>query len=471
MQNMPSAHISGIEEGSPADRAGFRPGYSIYSVNGIPLRDYIDWLWLTDGDSIAIEGEDEAGNHINVHLSRDIDGFENWGITFSEVVFDEVKQCKNACTFCFERQLPREARGALTMRDDDYRLSFLQGTYVTLSNLGEDEISRIIEQGISPLRVSLHAVDPEVRRQLIGKNASVGMSNLEKLLEAGIDFDAQIVLVPGVNDGSVLDETLEWAYEQAGIQNVAVVPLGFTKHQSMFDKSYGHPSDSKAIIDRLKPFQERAFKERGEVWVYAADEFYRDAFGPNLLEELPQSEFYGEFGMFEDGIGIIRSMVDSFEEAKALGLDEECAIALRSASFTAGLISGEAMRPYANELVERTALSGLLDMVIIENDYFGGNVNVTGLLSGNDISNGIASNFSEWQASHLQSDPGKRMYLIMDIVFNADGVTLDDMTIEDIRASIAEQTTGLDVENVCIVPTNPIDYIQSITKISNKLSR
>lgn len=442
------------------------PGFIIRAVNGNPLRDYIDWLWLTDDETIDLDVEDTSGCVRNIEVSRNLEAYENWGIEFDDIVFDGLKQCKNACTFCFERQLPKDARASLCMRDDDYRLSFLQGTYITLTNLDGPDIERIIEQNISPIRVSLHAIDHDVRRELIGKNADVGLKNLEALLNAGIVFDAQIVLVPGVNDGEVLNETLDWAYKRTGIQNVAVVPLGFTKHQDAFKKSFGDPADAKRVIDQLKPFQERALDDRDDVWVYAADEFYRDALGDRLLDELPPAGFYGSFEMFEDGVGIIRSMIDSFGEAEAIELDSDCADALRASDTSVALICGFAMIPYAQQLIERSELSGLLEFIPVENDYFGGNVNVTGLLSGQDICNGIVDDFIRWQSENEGAISANRIYLIMDIVFGANDVTLDDMSLMDIRSEVSKRTTALNAENVCIAPTNPIDYIQYIIRLS-----
>lgn len=163
----------------------------------------------------------------------------------------------------------------------------------------------------------------------MGRHAAHGLAALDRLLAAGIQVHAQIVLVPGENDGAVLEDTLAWAYARPGILNVGIVPLGFTKHQAAFARSFNDPADARAVLDAVAPFQDRALAERGTPWAFAADEFYRNAFGADLLENLPPAERYGDFGMFEDGVGIIRSFVDDWEQAAAAGLPERAADALR----------------------------------------------------------------------------------------------------------------------------------------------
>ena len=181
----PAARIVAVEPESPADDAGFMPGCYLTTVDGEPLRDIIDWRWLAADDVMELGYVDLDGDEGVVELERE-EG-EDWGFEFEGVVFDGVRQCRNACTFCFMRQLPDGVRPSLVLRDDDFRLSFLSGTFVTLTNLKPEDEARIIEQHISPLRVSLHASEPELRRRMIGKHAQHGIDVLERLLEAGID--------------------------------------------------------------------------------------------------------------------------------------------------------------------------------------------------------------------------------------------------------------------------------------------
>ncbi|CAK7011259.1 MAG: hypothetical protein PEGG_00434 [Paraeggerthella hongkongensis] len=413
----PRALVAAVAPESPADDAGFEPGCYVTSVNGAPVRDVIDWRWLTSDDVIELGYVDLDGEAGEVELEREPG--EDWGFEFDGVVFDGVKQCRNACTFCFMRQLPDDMRSSLTLRDDDFRLSFLAGTFVTFTNLSPEDEARIVEQHISPLRLSLHVADPQVRRRMIGKHAQHGIDVLERLLAAGIEFHAQIVLVPDQNDGAVLKDTLSWAYERPGILDVCIVPLGFTKHQTCFDRSFNDPVSSRAVMDLVVPFQARALAERGTMWAFAADEFYHNAYGSELLQNLPPSQHYGDFGMFEDGVGIIRSFVDDWEQAERDGTVARAADALGQAGLRVRYVAGFATRQFLGPLAARSAVAPWFEPLFVKNDFFGGNVDVTGLLCGCDI------------ASAIQACDDGDLFVVPSVVFNDDGVTLDDMTLED----------------------------------------
>ena len=379
----PLAVIESVEPESPADDAGFEPGCCIISVDGQPVRDLIDWRWLSADDEITVGYIDLDGDEGEVELFRD-EG-ESWGFEFEGVVFDGVKQCRNACIFCFMRQLPGEMRPSLTLRDDDFRLSFLSGTFVTFTNLSAEDEARIVEQCISPLRVSLHASNPDVRRRIIGKHAQHGIDVLDRLLAHGIEFHVQIVLMPGENDGDVLRETLEWAYARPGILDVCIVPLGFTKHQTRFEKSFDDPAAARAAMDVIRPVQARAIAERGTLWAFAADEFYCNAYGDALIENLPPTEHYGEFDMFEDGVGIVRSFVDDWQRACDEGKDALAASALEAANVRVRIVFGYATHGFVSRLMKGSAVRGFMSPLFVENKFFGGNVDVTGLLCGCDI--------------------------------------------------------------------------------------
>lgn len=414
------ARISQVAEGSPADDAGFYPGCSVVAVDGEAVRDIIDWRWLTAADEMELSYIDGDGDAGCVLLEREPG--EDWGIEFDGAIFDDVKLCRNACTFCFMRQLPDDVRPSLVLRDDDFRLSFLQGTFVTLTNLKPDDEARIVEQRISPLRVSLHAVTPEVRRGLIGKHAAHGLAACERLLDAGIEMHAQIVLLPGVNDGEELMRTLAWAYARPNIVSVGIVPIGFTKHQSTFEKSFNDEGDAKAVIACIEPFRTRALAERGTPWVFAADEFYRNAFPNDLLDHLPPASHYGDYEMFEDGIGIIRSFVDDWEESAA----EEARLAstLERCDARVGYVVGYAQREFLVPLVARGPLAERFCALPVKNEYFGGNVDVTGLLTGSDI------------VREVGGKSGFDLVALPEVIFNADGMTLDDMDLGKMQSEV-----------------------------------
>lgn len=466
----PRAEIAFVAPESPADDAGFEPGCFITTVDGEPVRDLIDWRWLSAEDEITVGYIDLDGEAGEVDLFRD-EG-EDWGFEFDGVVFDGVKQCRNACIFCFMRQLPDDMRASLTLRDDDFRLSFLAGTFVTFTNLSAEDEARIIEQHISPLRVSLHASNPEVRRRIIGKHAAHGIEVLDRLLAAGIEFHAQIVLMPDENDGEVLRETLGWAYARPGILDVCIVPLGFTKHQTCFTKSFDDPDAAYRAMEVIKPVQERALAERGTLWAFAADEFYCNAYGDALLEHLPPASCYGEFEMFEDGVGIVRSFADDWQRAVESGADAVCAQALRKSNVVARLVFGYATRGFVARLVGESAVAGLASPLFVKNDFFGGNVDVTGLLCGCDIVRAIRDAALgegpldepaslEDADSPAPSDSPLALFCIPRVVFNDDGVTLDDMTLADI-----EKAAGA---HVAVVSCNGSEFLPEIARLAADL--
>ncbi|MBR3181458.1 MAG: DUF512 domain-containing protein [Eggerthellaceae bacterium] len=436
------ALIASVEPASPADDAGFSPGCFITAVDGQPLRDAIDWRWLSSEDVIRVSYIDLDGDKGEVELWREPG--EDWGFEFEGLVFDEVKQCRNACTFCFMRQLPPGMRPSLSLRDDDFRLSFLVGTFITCTNLTPEDEARIIEQRISPLRVSLQASNPQVRRRLIGKHAQHGIDALERLLAVGIEFHAQIVLVPGENDGDALAETLSWAYERPGILGIGIVPLGYTRFQTMFDHSFNDKDAARGLLDIVEPFQKRAMKERGTPWVFAADEFYRNAYPDDLLDHLPPTEFYGDFAMFEDGIGIVRSTVDDWNRAEGEGAVAACANALRQAHAVARMVVGCAQREFLEPLIAHSGIADIFQPLYVPNAFFGGNVDVTGLLVADDIVNAIV------EEGHLP----RSLFLIPCVVFNDDGLTLDGMTLEEMGKAAGQ--------NLHMVSCTPAEYFNEI---------
>ncbi|NPD31228.1 DUF512 domain-containing protein [Eggerthellaceae bacterium zg-1084] len=443
------ALIQRVEPGSPADDVGLHAGCYITSVDGSPLRDVIDWRWLASDDVVELGYVDTEGDAGTVEVERDPG--TDWGIEFEGLVFDDVIQCRNACTFCFMHQLPRGMRPSLYLRDDDFRLSFLVGTFVTLTNLAAEDEARIIEQRITPLHVSLQATTPEVRRRMIGRRAQHGIEALDRLLDAGIEAHAQIVLVPGQNDGDELTSTLTWCYERPGILTVGVVPLGYTRFQKRFERSFEGPDDARALLEDIAPFQRRAQAERGTPWVFAADEFYANAFADNLAAHVPPAAHYGSFSLFEDGIGIIRSFLDDWQRACADGAVEACARALRASGTRALLVAGCAQRGFLTPSVESSALHGLLVPLYVENEYFGGNVNVTGLLVGADVSARIKDVLE-------QEGCCDDLFLLPRVMFNDHGVMLDDLTLDDVA-----RMTGARVR---MVSCSPIDYLREIEHLA-----
>ncbi len=367
------------------------------------MRDILEWQWLTDADEFTVTIERD-GELWEADVER-VAG-EPLGLGFSGVVFDAVRQCENACAFCFVTQLPPGLRPALYVRDDDFRLSFLYGNFITLTNLGDDDLARITGQHLSPLFVSLHAVDEDVRARLVCPTvADTTCERIDELLSAGIELHIQIVLVPGVNDAEVLARTLGWLAEREGILSVGIVPLGFTAHQRRYTRSFDG-RESATLVRSLAPWQERMRAERGVGWVYAADEFYLAAGEP-----LPPAEAYDDYPQYENGIGLVRAFIDEFADGVA---------SLPDTVQPAVLVTGTLFAPVAAGLLEAAGLSEAVRVLSVENRFFGGNVSVTGLLTGVDI------------AEAIRADGARMRYLVPDIMVNSDGLLLDDVAAGDV---------------------------------------
>ena len=271
------ALVKNVRPESPAWDVGIEPGMRVLAVNGEALTDMIVWLWEADDDTVELDVFDPRDGTVTpVELDR-FPG-EDWGLEFDGPIFDGMRTCVNACVFCFMTMLPKGGRSTLYIRDDDYRLSFLQGNFVTLTNLTDEDVQNVIQRNMSPMNVSVHAVSPDVRRRMMGRNAQRGMDVLETIMAAGIEIHAQIVLCPGMNDGEELEKTLRFCEEHEQITSLGIVPLGFTKHQNRFSWSYSDkPELARETIAMIRPYQDRAFERFGRHTFQMSDEFYLDA--------------------------------------------------------------------------------------------------------------------------------------------------------------------------------------------------
>ena len=417
------AWVAKVEDESPAWEAGIEPGMRIVSVNGKAPRDIIDWRWEADGGWCELEVFDPTDNTTAAcELYREPG--EDWGIEFTDVLFDGIQTCVNGCVFCFMAMLPKEARASLTLRDDDYRLSFLQGNFVTLTNVGDADVDRIISHGLSPMNVSIHAITPEVRRKMIGPHAARGVEVLERLCAAGIEVHAQIVLCPGLNDGQELHATLDWVENHTQVTSLAIVPMGYTKHSKRFDRSFSDDIEaSRAVVRLIEPYQARARKTLGITRFQLSDEFYVDA---DL--EVPPAETYDGYPQFYDGIGMLRSFLDE----SALVVTEradECVLVqktLADRNLNVLLVCGEAAEKTICVFAVSASPEGRIRVQAIRNDYFGGDVNVTGLIVSQDL------------LAQLEQDLSNTVVILPEVMFNFDKVTLDG----DTQARIIEEISN-----------------------------
>lgn len=307
--------------------------------------------------------------------------------------------------------------------------------------MSESDVSRVIDYHLSPMNVSLHAVSPDVRRSLMGKNAQRGMEVVEQLIEAGIEIHAQIVLIPGVNDGEELDRTLAWCAERPAISSLGIVPLGYTRFQKRFSASFSDdPAAARAVIHQVEPYQREARRTRGRTVFQLADEFYLDAGVP-----VPAAETYDGYPQYYDGIGMIRSYLDESFKVKA---EQEMRIEaagrlLGSLGIKLAVVSGCAAAQTIRSFVSDSPLRG--SVRAIENHYFGGNVDVTGLICAEDL------------LAQLGSDLSGIMLFVPDVMFNADGLTLDGYHQEQLKAELVRRGA-----RVRIASTMPLDLLGAL---------
>ena len=434
------ALVTAVRPESPADDAGILPGMYVTEVNGHPLIDMIVWLWEADDDEVDLTVFDPSDSTCAVAELERYPG-EDWGLTFNDAIFDEMRTCVNACVFCFMTMLPRGSRKTLSIRDDDYRLSFLQGNFVTLTNMSDEDVENVISKNLSPMNVSVHAITPEVRRRIIGRNHARGIEVLERLMDAGIEIHAQIVLCPDLNDGDELAATLAYCEEHEQVTSLGIVPLGFTKHQNRFTTSYSDDARAaRAVIEQVRPYQDRAFKRFGRHTFQMSDEFYLCA-----QMDPPPADFYDGYPQFYDGIGMIRSYLDDTDAM--LSQDASRLAGLRVALKDLGLrlvaLSGEGARDTVARLIEAPVLGGSVQA--IRNDYFGGNVNVTGLICACDL------------LEQVSQDLHGVMLIVPEVMFNASGLTLDGYHKKQLCRALEERGA-----TVLVASTLPRDLLTAL---------
>ena len=368
--------ITGVESHSRAARIGIRPGDSLVSINGHGIIDVLDYRFFETERELRLELERE-GNPYTLELAKP--QYAELGLEFATYLMDEQRSCRNKCIFCFIDQLPPGMRETLYFKDDDDRLSFLFGNYVTLTNMDDREVDRILQMHISPINVSVHTMNPELRCKMMqNRFAGDSLRHLYRMAEGGVKLNCQIVLCPGVNDGEHLAYTLEklWGLGES-LLSVACVPVGLTRfREGLFPLQPFDRESARAALDILEEYGEKFRRERGSRTVYPSDEFYLIARRP-----LPPLEFYEDLPQIENGVGMLRDLEDAF-----LWALEDCILPEKPRRVT--IPTGEGVFPFLNSMLDalRAKSSALqIDLVPVRNDFFGGTVDVTGLLTGQDI--------------------------------------------------------------------------------------
>jgi putative radical SAM enzyme (TIGR03279 family) len=442
---MSSPRVVAVAPGSPAARAGVLVGDEIRAMNGTVPRDVIQYQWLADDEGLVLD-LDRGGLELQVEVDKE--GGETLGLEVSSAVFDQIRTCDNHCEFCFIYQLPPGLRSSLYLKDDDYRLSFLYGNFTTLTRFTEADLERVVTERLSPLHVSIHATDPDVRTEMLrNRRGATSLRWLRALLDHGIEVHGQIVVCPGLNDGAVLDDTLAGVLDRyPELASLCVVPLGVSRYNRETRMRPHTTAEAAAVVDAVEDWQDVYRRVLGRRLTFAADEYYLLAARP-----FPPAEAYEGFPMHEDGVGMARTFEQEFRGLVATptgvqsgffaavdGAPAEGYRAPRTAcgsgapsdaggvgvvlrprrSAPVGILTG---RYGATILAPLVAGLGRDDVRVlpVANDFFGGNTGVAGLMVGEDI------------ARVLAAEPAGHRYLLPDVCLSQgrflDGTTPDGL--------------------------------------------
>jgi putative radical SAM enzyme (TIGR03279 family) len=406
--------IQAIESGSIAEALELEIGTRIVRINGQTVRDGLDLTFLLSDTELELEAVDTHGESTVYEIERDPS--EPVGIIPAP---DTIRECANACVFCFIDGNPKDVRSTLWLRDDDFRLSFTYGSYVTLTNLGPRGMDRLVEQRISPLYVSVHTTDPHVRVRLL-KNERAGliMEQLRYLLDHGLEVHTQIVLCPEWNDRQHLDRTLRELWELGGgIRSLSVVPVGLTRYNVNRPVRPMEPHEAADAIRQVEGIRQRALAERGIGWAYAADELF-------LLagETIPGEEYYDDGALTENGVGAVRRFIDDFD-ARIRRLP-------RLPGRRVRIVTGRSMAPLFQERADAVAAGtgAEVEVLRVVNDFYGELVSVAGLLSGRDMLRAVRE-AGEPRAGDIILLPGEAL--------NADDLFIDSLSLEAMVEALA----------------------------------
>ncbi len=453
--------VSAVQPDSPADRAGVVPGDVLLSVNGEVPRDVIRYRLLVDEPEVSLE-IDRGGMTRTVDIDK-ADG-ELLGIEVQSSLFDQVRTCDNHCSFCFIYQLPPGMRKSLYLKDDDFRLSFLYGNFTTLTRFTEADLERVITEGLSPLYVSIHSTDGELRSELLrNRRGATSLRWLRALLDHGIEVHGQVVVCPGVNDGPALERTLRDVLDEYdGLTSLAVVPLGISDHSNEPTMRAHTEAEAEAVVDTVEHWQSIFRELLGHRLVFAADEYYLLAGRP-----FPEPEAYEGFAMHEDGIGMARTFEREFTgqtdeatgpksgffawvegapaegyRAPRLAEDGSTIVSLRPrATAPIGILTGAYGAQVLAPMIDSLGRDDVR-LIPVDNRFFGGNIGVTGLMVGQDL------------ARVLADQPAGHRYLLPDVCLSG-GLFLDGLGVDDLPRPVeVVPTDGIALRRALGLDTN-----------------
>ena len=409
--------IRSVQPGSIAWEMGIKPGDRLLSVDGQEIEDVFDYRYYIEEEEILLLIEKPDGEQWELEIEKEI--YEDLGLEFEQGLMDEYRSCRNKCIFCFIDQMPPGMRDTLYFKDDDSRLSFLQGNYVTLTNMSEHDIRRIIRFRLEPINISFQTMNPELRcRMLHNRFAGEALKKVDLLYEAGIEMNGQIVLCKGFNDGEELDRSIrELTRYLPFLRSVSVVPVGLTRFREGLEPLEPFTGEeARQVLELIHGWQERLYPEHGLHFIHASDEWYILA-----GEELPEEESYDGYLQLENGVGMLRLLLNEFAEA----LDEEEGDREeRRLSLATGLLAAPYLERMAEQLREKFPRTEVM-VCPVKNEFFGEQITVSGLITGQDLVKQLSG-----------KDLAERLLLPCNMLRAEEDVFLDDFTVSQVESAL-----------------------------------
>ena len=438
--------VSAVEPGSIAEEIGLEKGDELLKINNVEIKDILDYMFLVQDEEIVLNVRTKQGEICDVEIEKDAD--EDLGIVFENDFMDEYRSCRNKCIFCFIDQLPPGMRETLYFKDDDDRLSFLQGNYVTLTNMDDDELDRIIRYRLEPINISFQTMNPELRCKMLNNRfAGEALKKAKKLYDAGIIMNGQIVLCKGYNDRDELEYSLSELYKYLPVlESVSIVPVGLSKHrEGLTPLEPFTKEDAKVLIETVKKWQDKAYEEFGIHFVHASDEWYLLA-----EEEMPDAETYDGYLQLANGVGMITSEREDFylayndfrETYKGDSKHKKVKITCATGKLAYGLLCELAKR--MEEVLDNLEI----EVVSITNDFFGEMITVTGLITATDL-------MAQLKGKNL----GESLLIHECMLRLGEEVFLDDYTLKDVSSTLQV--------NIDIVKSN-VGFFDTVLDIYNR---
>lgn len=409
--------VSDIVPGSIAEELGIRPGDKLLAIDGHEIEDIFDYQFYVEDEEIVLLIEKPDGEQWELEIEKEAD--EDLGIEFGQGLMDEYRSCYNKCIFCFIDQMPKGMRDTLYFKDDDSRLSFLQGNYVTLTNMSSHDIERIIRYRLEPINISFQTTNPELRcRMLHNRFAGEALKKVDMLYQGGIEMNGQIVLCKGVNDGDELERSIRDLTSYLPLlKSVSVVPVGLTKFRSgLYPLDPFTKEDAREVLDVIHRWQEKIYQEYGIHFIHAGDEWYLLA-----EEDVPEEERYDGYLQLENGVGMLRLLFNEFAEGyDALTGDDR--------RDELSIATGKLAYPYLCKMAEKITekFPGVrIHVYCIRNDFFGERITVSGLITGQDL-----------MAQLKERELGRRLLIPCNMLKTDEDVFLDDFTLEQVSGAL-----------------------------------